>query len=158
MDYDIEVRKLSEYFIADYPEIKYPELMHKMGRPYSCLLVDTHSDYLICIPFRSQINHGNSFLFRESKRSLIKKSGLDYSKIVLIKDLKYIANENAVVDQDEYNEVRKNLDSIVSEVTDYIDDYIGYITGVSIINTKQYDRRYRYSTLPYFHYVMGLSE
>lgn len=140
MDYDIEVRKLSEYFIADYPEIKYPELMHKMGRPYSCLLVDTHSDYLICIPFRSQINHGNSFLFRESKRSLIKKSGLDYSKIVLIKDLKYIANENAVVDQDEYNEVRKNLDSIVSEVTDYIDDYIGYITGVSIINTKQYDR------------------
>ncbi len=158
MDYDIEVRKLSEYFIADYPEIKYPELMHKMGRPYSCLLVDTHSDYLICIPFRSQINHGNSFLFRESKRSLIKKSGLDYSKIVLIKDLKYIANENAVVDQDEYNEVRKNLDSIVSEVTDYIDDYIGYITGVSIINTKQYDRRYRYSTLPYFHDVMGLSE
>lgn len=47
---------------------------------------------------------------------------------------------------------------IVSEITHYIDDYIRHITGVSVMNPMQYDRRYKYSTLPYFHVVMGLSD
>jgi len=50
MDYDFEVNLLSAKFLNSYPDTLYPELMHKQGRPYSCLLIDTHQDYLICIP------------------------------------------------------------------------------------------------------------
>lgn len=41
MEYDVDVYLLSSKFINDYPLSKYPELMYKHGRPYSCLLIDT---------------------------------------------------------------------------------------------------------------------
>ena len=58
-----DICKLTEDFINDYPKAKYPELMNKLGCPYSCLLVDTKKNYFICIPFRSHISHKNSFMF-----------------------------------------------------------------------------------------------
>lgn len=64
------VYQLTQEFMADYPEASYPELMHKLGRPYSCLLVDTHKEYYICIPFRSHINHKNAFMFHGTERSM----------------------------------------------------------------------------------------
>ena len=108
MDYDVQVYLLSQKFIDDYPKDKYPELMHKQGRPYSCLLIDTHEDYFICIPFRSEITHKNAYMFKGTKRSRNSKSGLDYSKVVLIKDLEYFDLKQAVVDQDEYRDVTLN--------------------------------------------------
>ena len=83
MDFVADVYQLTQDFMNDYPEASYPELMHKLGRPYSCLLVDTHYDYYICIPFRSHINHKNSFMFHGTQRSMRSKSGLDYTKIIL---------------------------------------------------------------------------
>ena len=32
-------------FTQAYPPATYPELMHKHGRPYTCLLIDSHDDY-----------------------------------------------------------------------------------------------------------------
>ena len=83
MEYDFEIYQLSSKFFADYPETQFPELMHKFGRPYSCLLIDSHDGYFICIPFRSSIGHKNSFMFKNTQRSQRTKSGLDYSKIVI---------------------------------------------------------------------------
>lgn len=56
MEYDFEIYRLSAKFIADYPTTKYPELMYKNARPYNCLLLESHDNYFICIPFRSHIN------------------------------------------------------------------------------------------------------
>ena len=151
MDFIIDICQLTKDFIIDYPSVKYPELMNKLGRPYSCLLVDTHYDYYICIPFRSHINHKNSFMFYGTIRSKRAKSGLDYSKIILINKDNYISNKNTVVDNDEYNEVIKNDVQIVSEVVKYIDDYINHVSGIRLIHPKQFDRKYKFSTLPYFH-------
>ena len=64
MKYTASVHLLSEKFIKHYPLSNSPELMYKAGRPYACLLIETHEGYTICIPFRSSIKHKNAFIFR----------------------------------------------------------------------------------------------
>lgn len=90
--------------MQDYPAAEYPELMHKKGRPYTCLLIEPHTDYYICVPFRSSIGHKNAFFFTNTIRSKEAKSGLDYSKAAIIKDTDYFdLSRPATVDQDEYD-------------------------------------------------------
>ena len=114
MEYDSQVYLLSEQFVANYPPDRYPEIMHKQGRPYACLLIDTHDGFFICVPFRSSISHSNAFLFTGTERSKRSRSGLDYSKIAIIKNCDYIDLQTAaVVDQDEYNELKQHLTRIV---------------------------------------------
>lgn len=156
VDFVADVYQLTQDFMDAYPVEQYPELMHKLGRPYNCLLVDTHYDYYICIPFRSQINHKNAFLFHGTQRSMRSKSGLDYTKIILINKNSYIDNRKVVVDQDEYKEVQKSLARIVKEATTYIEDYIGHVTGTAPMHFRQFARKYQYSTLPYFHDIMNI--
>ncbi len=98
---------LSSKFIQDYPINKYPEIMCKQGRPYTCLLIDTHDDFFICVPFRSNISHKNAFLFTNTARSEKSKSGLDYSKIIIIQNSDYIDSLTpAIVDHYEYLEIQ----------------------------------------------------
>lgn len=157
MYYDFDIYQLSTKFVADYPESTYPELMHKQGRPYCCLLIDTHDDYFICVPYRSTINHTNAFLFDGTQRSTNSPSGLDYSKIVIIKNSDYLDNAKPVIDQDEYNETVGNIQRIAQEAVTYVDTYVKHITGVATIHTRQFERKYKYSTLPYFHKELGIS-
>lgn len=157
MEYEVEIYLLSNKFINDYPQTKYPELMLKEERPYSCLIIDTHEDYFICIPFRSSISHNNAYIFRGTNRSNHTRSGLDYSKVVLIKDTDYINSERvAVVDQDEFNQAQKNMDRIVNDIIKYIDDYVNHVNGSSALHIREFERRYKFSTLPYFHNILGL--
>lgn len=155
MHYDLKLSLLSSKFIQDYPPDIYPELMHKRGRPYTCLLIDSHNDYYICIPFRSSIHHKNSFMFTSTIRSRKTKSGLDYSKIVTIRDIHYFDSSTAaVVDQDEYAEMIRNISIIVQESTHYVNTYLNHISGTAPIHPKAFARKYQYSTLPYFHDII----
>lgn len=156
MEFDFDIYQLSPKFMADYPLLEYPELMYKQGRPYSCLLIDSHSDYFICVPYRSSISHKNAFLFTGTKRSRYTRSGLDYTKIVMIRDSTYLDSVKAVVDQDEYKETITHIQTIVKAVLGYVDTYIGHVSGVSRIHKREYERKYRFSTLPYFHDIMGV--
>ena len=150
MDYTYQLYRLSAQFAKDYPSSQYPELLHKNNRPYTCLLIETKEDYFICVPFRSDINHNNAYLFKNSVRSRSKKSGLDYSKIVIIKDNSYLDNGSAVVDADEYAEMVTNINKIVNDVNNYVTTYIDHIKGVHVLHPRQYNRLYKYSSLPYF--------
>lgn len=158
MNYDNEIYLLSSKFTKDYPTNRFPELMYKLGRPYSCLLIDSHCDYFICVPYRSSICHKNAFMFKNSVRSIKSKSGLDYSKIVLIKDIEYLDNRKAIIDKDEYNETITHLSVIVSEVIKYIDNYKAHIEGTRVLNTKEFERKYKFSTLKYFHELLCSNE
>lgn len=156
MEYISQVYTLSTKFTIDYPSTAYPELMYKQGRPYTCLLIDSHEGYFICVPFRSSI-HNNAYLFKTTARSLRSRSGLDYTKIVIISDLDYIDSSiNAVVDNDEYSEMMKNLAQITQEVVDYVDTYISHVNGTEPLHPREYARSYGFSTLPYFHNVLGI--
>ena len=95
-------------------------------------------------------------MFQGTQRSLRTKSGLDYTKIVLVDKDNYLDNRRVVVDQDEYIEVQKNLKQIAEEAVVYVDGYIEHVTGRSVMHPKQFERRYKYSTLPYFHDIMGI--
>ena len=157
MEYNNIVHLLSPDFVRDYPPSIYTEILHKQERPYTCLLIDSHDDYFICVPFRSSINHKNAFLFRGTARSRQSKSGLDYSKIVIINNEDYIDfRKPAVVDGDEYIEMVANLPMIASKACSYVDSYISHVRGTALLHPREFARRYRYSTLPYFHNVMGI--
>lgn len=151
MEYVSELSLLSSKFMQDYPSAKFPELMHKSGRPYTCLLIESHNDYFICVPFRSCIGHKNAFLFTQTARSKKSRSGLDYSKIVIIKNIDYFdLAATPIVDQDEYTEMMKNLPTIVKEANDYVSAYINHINGSAPMHPRAFLRKYQYSTLPYF--------
>lgn len=151
MDYLAEIYSLSTQFYNNYPISQYPEIAIKKGRPYSCLLVEYMDDLFICIPFRSHIRHKYAYHFQNSIRSRHCQSGLDYTKVVLIKNNDYLNTvTSAVVDQDEYKETMQNLPRIVREVHKYISDYKADLNDVQKLHPKEWQRRYGMSTLPYF--------
>ena len=63
------------------------ELLKKKERRYACLLIQSHYGYFICIPYRTEISHKYAYHFRKSSRSQKHRSGLDYTKIAIIKDI-----------------------------------------------------------------------
>lgn len=156
MDLDVDIRPLSHKFYTAYPQSEYPELMRKEGRPYTCLIIDSHDDYLICIPFRSSISHNEAFLFSGTRRAEHTRSGLDYKKLVLIKDSSFVSNSPAIVDDDEYTMVINNIDRISNDVCAYIQNYISHLTGAKKLHPREFSRRYRFSTLPYFHDILDI--
>lgn len=150
------VRKLSSDFYRTYPRRLYPDILRKPGRAYNVVILDTCYDYLICIPFRSHITHDIAYKFQNSQRSQVTSSSLDYTKICIIKNMDYIDDAIAVVDQDEYNEMRNNIEIIVSEALDYIETYIKHETGEAVLSSRNYHRNYWYSTLKYFKRELGI--
>lgn len=157
MEYTAEVCRLSQAFYKAYPVKKYPELLTKSTRSYTCLLIDTHKDYRVCIPFRSSIHHNVAFLFTETERSRRTRSGLDYTKCVLVRDPAFIDRENtAMIDDDEYIIVMHNLDTIVRDIEEYIAAYARHADGSAPLDEREYERKYKYSTLPYFHDILKI--
>lgn len=155
--YDYQVLNLNAQFYLDYPKQKYSEIIRKQTRPYNCLLIQSNYGYFICIPFRSNINHKYAYKFKNSMRSKLSNSGLDYSKIVIITNSKYLCSSNAVVDQDEYNETRDNIEYIKNDAQRYINDYVDHILGKSNkYDEKEFQRIYQYSTLQYFHKELNI--
>lgn len=116
-------------------------------------------DILYVFHYRSHINHRYAYRFKNSIRSKRAKSGLDYSKTVIVIDSRYIGNQNAVIDKDEYNETRDNIEYIKADVQKYIDEYVDYVLGKQIkYDSKEVARIYQFSTLKYFHKELGISK
>lgn len=154
--YTVDVCQLSPTFYAAYPKDKYPEILRKYERPYTCLLLEIYNNF-VCIPFRSSIKHDEAFIFQNSSRSKKSRSGLDYKKSVIIDNMSYVEfNGRAIVDSDEYTDTMRNLHIIVSEITRYIDTYIKHVNGKRQLHIRDYNRKYQFSTLPYFHDLLGL--
>lgn len=49
-----------------------------------------------------------------------------------------------------------NAGRIVKEICDYIDNYKKHIDGEIVLHPKEFERRYKYSTLKYFHDVLEI--
>ena len=153
---DYQILKLSELFFKPYPNPPYKEILKKKERAYTCLLFQTHYDYFICVPFRTEISHKYAYKFNNSKRSKKHNSGLDYTKIVIISDTKYLDNKDAIIDKDEYNETVVHIEKIKQDALDFVEDYLKHIRGEVMLHKKEFGRRYNYSTLKYFHKEMGI--
>ena len=112
----------------------------------------------ICVPFRLHIHHKNAFLFKNTERSKTDSSGLDYSKTVLIRPEDYdkYLTENAVVDTDEYKAVRMNIYKTEKQISKYIEGYVKSVSNFENADKKSFERKYKYSTLKYFHDILGI--
>ena len=73
---------------------------------------------------------------------------------ILINNASFIDASSAVVDQDEYVELRTHIDKICKRAVSYLDDYIACINGTLALNSEEFFRRYRYSALPCFHDIL----
>lgn len=155
---DYQILKLTPVFYEKYLTPSHSEILQKNNRAYNCLLFQTHYDYFIAVPYRSEIGHKYAYHFRYSKRSKKHKSGLDYTKIVILDNTEYLDNKDAIIDKDEYNETIRNFERIKAEVLQYIEDYIDYQRGMKLIDEKEFQRRYRFSTLKYFHKELGIEK
>ena len=156
MDYDFQLYKLTNKFYNDYPTSRFPELLIKKDRVYNCLLFE-FDEYFVCVPYRTEITHKYAYHFKGSERSKQHRSGLDFTKIVITNNLDYIdENSPAVIDADEFRETRRNINTIQKQVYDYVTDYINYNKGARKISKQEFNRRYKYSTLQYFHQELNL--
>ena len=154
---DSQILKLSDEFYKRYPNPPNVEILKKQKRAYNCLLFQTHYNYFICIPYRSNISHPYSFLFRKSKRSTISKSGLDYTKILILNKTKYLDSKDALIDKDEFNETMCNLDKIKKDALTYVEDYVAILKKKKTIHPSEFKRKYGRSSLKYFHKELGIS-
>ena len=136
---DWQILKLTDLFYEHYPNPPYIEMLKKRKRAYKCLLFQTHYDYFICIPYRSEITHPYAYHFKKSKRSRKHKSGLDYTKILIVNKTKYIDNKDAIIDKDEYKETITNCEHIKREALKYVEDYILHIKKKKTIQLHSYN-------------------
>ncbi len=148
--FEYEIYTLSDIFYSTYNAQEYPEILNKEDRPYSCLLIETIWDFFICIPYRTDIRHKQAYKFKSTARARYHESGLDYSKMVIIKKLEYIG-EKTIIDQDEFKETRDNIEIIAKEALAYLDTYIKHQQGVNVLAQTMFERKYKYSSLQYFH-------
>ena len=153
---DYQILKLTDVFYQAYPNPPYKEILKKNQRAYNCLLFQSHYDYFICIPYRSEISHRYAFRFSNTVRSRAHKSGLDYSKIVIIDKTEYIDSVNAIIDKDEFNETMVNLERIKKEALEFVEDYTLHMNGIKKLHKREFDRRYTFSPLQYFHNELGI--
>ena len=153
---DYQILKLTDAFYNAYPKQLYPEILEKRKRAYNCILFQTHYDYYICVPYRTEITHKYAYHFKKSLRSKMYRSGLDYTKIIIIQDGTYIDTKDALLDKDEYNETMINIEKIKRESLIFVEDYVMHIQGVKLLQPQEFVRRYNYSTLQYFHKELGI--
>lgn len=156
--FDYQILKLTDAFYNTYPKEEYPELLLKSGRSYNCLLIESHYGYFICVPFRTNIRHKNAFLFTNTKRSKKYASGLDYSKIIIINEPKYIESKSSIIDKDEFLKTKKYITTIKNQAIKYVDTYVNHCNGICVLDEEEFQRKYQMSTLPYFHKQLGIVE
>lgn len=78
--------------------------------------------------------------------------------MAIVIDPQYIDKKPALIDKDEFNETMINIDKIVSSALKYVDTYIDHVSDRNRIHEKEFLRKYKYSTLPYFHRELGIEE
>lgn len=120
--------------------------------------MQTHYDYYICIPYRTEIKHDYAYHFKRSERSRKHRSGLDYSKIVIINKAEYLDNKDVVIDKDEYVETVLYMNRIQREASEFVEDYCQHIRGEKVLNEREVQRRYQFIPLKYFHKELRLGD
>ena len=146
-----ELHYLSAEFYEKYNSADYPEIEHKAQRPYIVLLIKIENN-TFALPLRTNIKHNNCYKFQYSTRATDSVTGIDFSKAVVVNKVEYIA-EPAEIDNKEYVELSDRISFIISKFRTYIRGYYAYALGKS---NEYQAKRYKYTTLKYFHKELGL--
>lgn len=79
-----------------------------------------------------------------------------YRKIIIIKNTKYLDEKTAIIDKDEFKETIKFFEIIKKEALEYVEDYVAYVKNEKNTHIREFERRYSFSTLKYFHDELGI--
>ena len=142
---------LSADFFNKYNSAQYPEIEQKASRPYIILLVKIE-DNTFALPLRTNVRHPNCYKFKNSNRDTASVTGIDYTKAVIVNDAVYLGAE-ATIDDKEYIELNDRYFFIIKQFENYLKGYCNYVRGAS--NTYA-EKKYRFTTLKYFHKELGL--
>lgn len=145
------IRRLSQDFYNDYDSNRFPEILRKIDRPYMVIIVKIDNN-TFAIPFRTNIRHKSGFMFTRTCRNTQCVTGLDFSKSVIVNDSRYIGEETTI-DNLEYTDLSNQIRFIIQRFTTYINGYKRYAAGK--LNEFE-SRKYKYTTLKYFHKELGI--
>ena len=143
--------RLSVAFYKQYHNCE--EILVKEERPYYVLLLKL-DNLTYAIPLRSHITHPFCFMADSSSGH---KSGLDYSKAVIITDMgKYIDQGPVTIRQHEYNVLKQREYLIKKQFSSYVSSYKREIRRRKKSPKLPISSLCRYSTLKYFHNELNL--
>ena len=149
-----ELHYLSPEFYNKYNTVDYPEIEHKAQRPYIVLLVKV-DDNTFALPLRTNIKHSSCYKFQYSSRPTESITGIDFSKAVIVNEEEEYIGEAAEIDNKEYVELNDRIAFIVSKFSTYVKGYHSYVAGTS---NEYQAKKYKYTTLKYFHKELGINE
>lgn len=151
MSKSFEIRQLSQEFYNKFDINHFPEILGKSDRPYMALITKIDGN-TFAIPFRTNITHKASYRFYNSSRPTKHITGLDFSKVVIVNDSKYLGAK-AIINNLEYEELSKKSYFIIQKFTNYLNGYKRYVSG----GLNEFEaRKYQYTTLKYYHKELGL--
>jgi len=116
---------------------------------------------MVLVPLRSNISINTNKLrdnypLPESSKP---NAGLDYTKIIILEDNKYIKDikfgSEHGIKMVQYRTLQRNLHTILGEIGTYLDTYCSLIERN--VDTRSISA-YRFSTLQYFHKELGLEK
>ena len=148
-----ELHYLSKKFYEKYNAAEYPEIEHKAQRPYIVLLIKIDEN-TFALPLRTNIKHSSCYKFQYSSRPTDSITGIDFSKAVIVNDSTYIG-DIAEMDNKEYVELNDRIAFIISKFRTYLKGYYLFVSGKA---HEQQAKRYRYTTLKYFHKELGIEQ
>lgn len=148
-----ELHYLSVEFYNKYNASEYSEIEHKTHRPYIVLLIKMDNN-TFALPLRTNIKHSSCYKFQYSSRPTDSITGINFSKVVIVNEERYIG-EAADIDNKEYVELNDRIGFIISKFRTYIKGYYTYVAGK--VNEFQ-AKRYKYTTLKYFHKELGIAK
>lgn len=117
-----------------------PEILTKPTRPYVCLAVRIDG-VPFAIPFRHHIPHKWAFI-------TYGEAGLDYTKAVVISDIRYIGKYTPVIEQREFDALKGKDALITNGMRKYL---AAYKKAVKYPNNSHYAHIRSCSSLQYFH-------
>ena len=138
---------LTHKFYNKYKNCK--EILYKPKRPYAVHLIE-YNNLIFAIPIRSNITHEFSYKTIKEKN---KSKGLDFTKTVIINDLKYLSKQPARINQEEYLKLDKNRHFIEKKMLSYLKIYK---KALQKPNTNKNKNILSKSTLQYFHKELSI--
>jgi protein AbiQ len=139
--------KLTPVFYSAFKDCK--EILVKQQRPYYVVLLDIGTERY-AIPLRSHIRHRDSFIADG------KESGLDFSKTVVITEMRYISSSPVTIRQQEFNFLKQHEYAIKSRFTAYVKRYKKQAAHHIKNPSSPLPAFCAYSTLQYFHKELGI--
>ena len=138
---------LTHKFYNKYKNCK--EILYKPKRPYAVHLIE-YNNLIFAIPIRSNITHEFSYKTIKEKN---KSKGLDFTKTVIINDLKYLSKQPVRINQEEYLKLDKNRHFIEKKMLSYLKIYKKTLQKP---NTNKNQNILSKSTLQYFHKELNI--